>query len=84
VEGKARRTVERPGKRVEEACRHHWVIEKASGPTSTGVCKYCGVRHEFSNYVEYKTLGVKSKKGSVSGDTAGSSGRVLPRRGRRR
>jgi hypothetical protein len=51
---------------------------------STGVCKHCGVRHEFSNYVEFKTLGVKLKKGSVSGDTAGPGGRGLPRRGRRR
>jgi hypothetical protein len=84
VAGKARRTVERPEKRAKGACRHHWVIEKASGPTSIGVCKHCGVRHEFSNYIEYKTLGTKSKKGPVAGDESNSDARGVRRRGRRR
>ncbi len=30
-------------------CRHHWLIESAHGPTSMGICKFCGVEREFSN-----------------------------------
>jgi len=33
--------------RVE--CRHHWIIESANGPTSWGVCKYCGTEKQFTN-----------------------------------
>jgi hypothetical protein len=32
-------------------CHHYWIIGKASGPTSRGVCKYCGVKKEFSNLI---------------------------------
>lgn len=28
---------------------HYWLIEGASGPTSRGVCKYCGATQEFHN-----------------------------------
>ena len=31
-------------------CSHHWLIESAKGPTSKGVCKYCGSEREFLNY----------------------------------
>jgi hypothetical protein len=34
---------------VKIACRHYWVIESASGPTSKGVCKICGEEKEFQN-----------------------------------
>ncbi len=34
---------------VKEQCRHHWVIESASGPISRGVCRLCGTVKEFSN-----------------------------------
>jgi len=30
-------------------CRHHWIIESANGPTSWGVCKYCGTEKQFTN-----------------------------------
>lgn len=33
-----------------KACKHHWIIETATGPTSTGVCKLCGAVKEFQNY----------------------------------
>ena len=36
---------------VEEACRHHWVIETADGPTSRGVCRRCGMVKEFMNSI---------------------------------
>ena len=28
---------------------HYWLIEGARGPTSRGICKYCGVTQEFRN-----------------------------------
>ncbi len=34
---------------TEEKCHHFWAIEAANGPTSVGVCKYCGQRKEFLN-----------------------------------
>ncbi len=33
-------------------CRHHWIIESAVGPTSEGICKYCGEKRTFLNIVE--------------------------------
>jgi hypothetical protein len=30
-------------------CKHHWIIEPASGPTSRGVCKLCGEVKLFDN-----------------------------------
>lgn len=30
-------------------CSHYWIIETAHGPTSKGVCKYCGEEKEFLN-----------------------------------
>jgi hypothetical protein len=34
------------------SCRHHWIIQSAEGPLSTGVCQVCGAQREFENYVE--------------------------------
>ncbi len=34
---------------VKTVCSHHWLIETADGPTSLGICKYCGAKKEFSN-----------------------------------
>ncbi len=34
---------------VSATCRHHWIIESASGPTSGGVCKLCGEKKGFYN-----------------------------------
>ncbi len=33
----------------ELACRHHWIIDAPSGPTSNGVCRKCGEAREFRN-----------------------------------
>jgi len=35
---------------VTTACRHYWTIEAADGPTSRGVCKFCGAEKEFLNF----------------------------------
>ena len=34
---------------VRDRCHHYWVLEKAIGPTSKGVCKFCGAEKEFDN-----------------------------------
>ena len=34
---------------VRSGCAHYWVIESANGPTSRGVCKFCGEQREFRN-----------------------------------
>ena len=38
-------------------CRHHWLIQAADGPTSTGVCRICGETKDFNNYIETATWG---------------------------
>ena len=38
-------------------CRHHWVIQPATGPVSAGLCQVCGESREFKNYVEASTWG---------------------------
>ncbi len=47
-------------------CRHHWVIESASGPTSPGRCRNCGAQKEFKNYIEAVPWGEETRPGSAS------------------
>ncbi len=47
---RANNVAERPKAAAE--CRHHWVIDSATGPTSKGICKYCGSEREFLNWCE--------------------------------
>ena len=37
-------------------CRHYWIIESANGPTSRGLCKFCGAEKEFLNSVQDFTV----------------------------
>ena len=37
--------------KAQKECRHHWMIETAAGPTSKGVCQFCGAQKEFKNYL---------------------------------
>lgn len=37
----------------ESECKHYWLIEGAGGPTSRGVCKFCGAEKEFHNSWPY-------------------------------
>ncbi len=39
--------IERPV--TKGTCKHHWLIEPPSGPTSKGVCKICGEVKIFDN-----------------------------------
>ncbi len=45
------KTVEKPAQKTA-TCQHFWLIEPALGPTSQGVCKYCGQKKTFLNIVE--------------------------------
>ena len=40
-----------------EGCPHHWLIETPVGPVSKGLCRLCGQRKEFKNYVEASPWG---------------------------
>ncbi len=42
---------------AEPQCCHHWSIQPATGPLSSGVCQVCGEVREFKNYVEASTWG---------------------------
>jgi hypothetical protein len=42
-------TAEAP--RVEAQHFHRWRIDEPNGPTSTGVCKECGVAKQFKNWL---------------------------------
>jgi hypothetical protein len=32
-------------------CQHHWVIDAAAGPVSSGRCQSCGTQRRFHNYL---------------------------------
>ncbi len=36
----------------DPTCRHHWMIEPATGPLSQGVCQFCQETREFKNFIE--------------------------------
>lgn len=44
--------IEEGGEKQQKPCKHHWVIQPASGPVSDGECQRCGETREFKNYVE--------------------------------
>lgn len=50
-----------PESEATSGCRHFWVIETPNGPVSRGVCRLCGEKKEFSNYItqEKQTSGRK-------------------------
>lgn len=47
---------------TKDSCRHYWIIESARGPTSRGVCKFCGAEKEFHNAWPYFPVGKPSEK----------------------
>lgn len=47
----APRVDKEPADKSSLTCHHYWLIGKATGPTSRGKCKYCGVRRDFSNFI---------------------------------
>lgn len=33
----------------DSKCYHHWIIDRANGPVSHGICKFCHEERDFSN-----------------------------------
>ena len=46
----------------KETCVHHWMIEEAKKPTSTGRCKKCHAVKEFNNYIDSRSEFTRSPK----------------------
>ena len=40
---------EKQPEKKKKSCNHFWQIEVANGPSSVGICKYCGKTKEFLN-----------------------------------
>ena len=49
-------------KTKKETCIHHWLIEEAKKPTSTGRCKKCHAVKEFNNYIDGPSQFTRSPK----------------------
>jgi hypothetical protein len=46
---------------LNSECVHYWLIESPEGPTSRGVCKFCGAEKEFNNKVPRLPFSTKLK-----------------------
>ena len=51
------------------ACRHQWVIDAPSGPSSRGVCRKCDEERQFQNYIEGSPWGYDVSLEQLSGGT---------------
>ena len=49
-------------KGAKKTCVHHWLIETAKKPTSTGRCKKCHEVKEFKNYIDSGSEFTRSPK----------------------
>ena len=58
-------------------CRHHWVIQPATGPISSGVCQICDETREFKNYVEASTWGDDKSNNRASARTDADVSRTV-------
>ena len=58
-------------------CRHHWVIQPATGPVSQGVCQTCGEVRDFKNYVESASWGDTRLGNRSSGETRDSVAKTV-------
>jgi hypothetical protein len=59
-------------------CRHHWVIQPATGPISPGECQLCGETREFKNYVEASTWGDDKSASRASARVNSEVTRAVP------
>ena len=46
----------------KETCVHHWLMDEAKKPTSTGICKKCHAVKEFNNYIDGPSQFTRSPK----------------------
>ena len=35
-------------------CTHYWIIESAKGPSSKGICNFCGTTKVFDNSIPFE------------------------------
>ena len=47
---------------IASNCAHHWVIDRANGPMSDGVCQRCGESREFANSAEPTSIWTSSHR----------------------
>lgn len=52
---------------IASNCAHHWVIDRANGPVSEGVCQRCEEKREFSNSAEPASLWTASQRDKTRG-----------------
>lgn len=50
-----------------QTCKHQWLIDSPAGPSSKGVCRSCGEKREFMNYVEGSSWGYDISLEQLSG-----------------
>ncbi len=50
---------------IANNCAHHWVIDRANGPVSDGVCQRCGERRQFTNSAEPSSMWTTSHRPKV-------------------
>lgn len=53
---------------VLSECRHHWVIQAATGPVSAGFCRNCGAVKDFKNYIGATYWGEEKGESSARPD----------------
>ena len=53
---------------TSDGCVHHWIIEPAEGPTSTGICAKCKASKNFinSSYTAPWTEGFHDPSGAAN------------------
>ena len=52
-------------------CPHHWIIDSPAGPVSRGVCRLCGEKGEFKNFLEGSNW-----SGDTTSDEVSIGGRI--------
>ena len=65
--GSSKEAVLEPDLQERPVCQHHWVIDKPAGPVSKGVCRLCGEKREFQNYIEGSSWGYDISLEQLSG-----------------
>ena len=50
-------------------CPHQWIIDTPAGPSSKGVCRLCGEKREFLNYIEGSSWGSDISLEQLAGGT---------------
>jgi hypothetical protein len=54
--------VSKTGVQKKKDCRHHWMIQPATGPVSDGICQNCGDVQQFFNSIDYEAAWRKNPR----------------------